>query len=254
MTTAFDKTELARLLSKADADGQRLMSASLPVPGSDADALATQQETLALNGWTAGGYKVAIRPNGTSVSAPMAHIVSASNDGKATFERPVIDAVEVEICFVLGTPLTPLGPDGYSRASVLDHVAAIHAGIEFLAHRLDDGSKSQAQLFLADRLANAGYILGERLDAALIKPELSYPLTVTADGETLFTGPGKHPFIDPVAALLAFANALPQEIPAGQIITTGSLCGPVAMPHNAEIVVSGFATFTVQVRSTAHPD
>ncbi|WEZ81977.1 hydratase [Rhizobium sp. 32-5/1] len=209
---------------------------------------------MALSSWAAGGYKVAIRPGGISVSAPMAHISFASHEGKATFERPVVDAVEVEICFILATPLTPRGPDGYTRASVLDHVSAIHAGIEFLAHRLDDGSKSQPQLFLADRLGNAGYVLGEQLDVASIEPELSYPLTVIADGETLFAGPGKHPFIDPVAALLAFANALTQEIPAGQIITTGSLCGPVTMPHNAEIVVSGFATFTVQVRSTAHPD
>jgi len=254
MSAAFDKTELARLLSDADAAGRRLTSASLPVPGSDADAIATQQETLALNGWTAGGYKVAIRPDGTSISAPMAHIVTVSVDGIAAFERPVVDAVEVEICFILGTALTPRGPDGYTRASVLDHVSDIRAGIEFLAHRLDHGSKSQAQVFLADRLGNAGYVLGERLDAGLIAPELSYPLTVTADGKTLFAGPGKHPFIDPVAALLAFANALTQEIPAGQIITTGSLCGPVAMPHNAGIVVSGFATFTVQVRSTAHTD
>lgn len=253
MTAAFDKTELARMLSKADADGQRLISASLPVPGSDAEALATQQQTLALNGWKAGGYKVALRPGGPSVSAPMVHVVLASSDGKASFERPVVDAVEVEICFVLGTPLVPRGPDGYTRASVLDHVSAIHAGIEFLAHRLDDGSKSQPQLFLADRLGNAGYVLGEPLDAAVIEPELSYPLTVTADGETLFAGPGKHPFIDPVAPLLAFANTLTQEIPAGQIITTGSLCGPVSMPHNAEIIVSGITRFTVQVKSTAHP-
>ncbi|OJF91263.1 hypothetical protein [Pararhizobium antarcticum] len=254
MSAAFDKTELARLLSEADAAGHRLTSASLAAPGSDAEAVETQHETLALNDWMAGGYKVAIRPDGTSIAAPMAHIVTASAEGTAVFERPVVDAVEVEICFILKTPLTPRGPDGYTRASVLEHVSEIRAGIEFLAHRLDHGSKSQAQVFLADRLGNAGYVLGETLDPALIAPELSYPLTVTADGEILFAGPGKHPFIDPVAAMLAFANTLTQPIAAGQIITTGSLCGPVSMPHNAEIVVSGVASFTVQVKSSAHPN
>jgi hypothetical protein len=43
MTAAFAQTELARLFSRADADSQRLASASLPVPGSDANALASQQ-------------------------------------------------------------------------------------------------------------------------------------------------------------------------------------------------------------------
>ncbi len=254
MTAAADTTELARLLSDADQSGRRLTSASLPVPVSNAQAIAIQHETLTLNGWTVGGYKVAIRPDGTSVSAPMAHITRSSDDSKTTFERPLIDAVEVEICFVLGTPLTPRGPDGYTRASVLEHVSAIRAGIEFLAHRLDDGSKSQPLLFLADRLANAGYLVGDELDAALIEPDLSYPLTIVTNDKSLFTEPCKHPFVDPVAPLLAFANALTQPIPAGQIITTGSLCGAIAIPHDAEIVVSGFAALTVQARSTAHAD
>ena len=146
---------LARQLSDADNQGIRLTSASLTEPATPTEAFAVQRETLSLNNWLTGGYKVAIRPDGSSVSAPMAHITHASESGTAGFERPAVDALEVEICFVLGKDLAPRSTP-YTRETLLDHVAAIYSGIEFLGHRLDDGSKSPALLFLADRLGNAG--------------------------------------------------------------------------------------------------
>jgi DNA-binding transcriptional ArsR family regulator len=66
---------LARQLSDADNQGIRLTSASLTEPATPAEAFAVQRETLSLNNWLTGGYKVAIRPDGSSVSAPMASAI-----------------------------------------------------------------------------------------------------------------------------------------------------------------------------------
>ena len=241
---------LARHLSDADNQGIRLASASLGNLATPAEAFAVQRETLALNGWLTGGYKVAIRPDGSSISAPMAHITHASTSGTAGFERPAIDALEVEICFVLGKELAAPGNTPYTRETLLDHVASISSGVEFLGHRLDDGGKSPALLFLADRLGNAGYVLGEELPAQMIEPGQSYPLTITINGDTVFTGPGKHPNGDPVAAFLLFANALTEPVAKGRIITTGSLCGAIPTPARAAIAISGFTTLTVTAAAT----
>lgn len=241
---------LARQLSDADNAGVRLASASLAVPATPAEAFDVQRETLALNGWLTGGYKVAIRPDGSSVSAPMAHITHASESGTAGFDRPAVDALEVEICFVLGKDLPAPGNVPYTRETLLAHVGAIYSGVEFLGHRLDDGSKSPALLFLADRLGNAGYVRGEELPAKVIESGQAYPLTITINGDTVFEGPGKHPNDDPVAAFLLFANALTKPVAKGRIITTGSLCGAIPTPPRAAIAVSGFTTLTVTAAST----
>ena len=250
MPTSSATTTLARQLSEADNTGIRLASAGLAEPGTSAEAFAVQKETLALNGWLTAGYKVAIRPDGSSVSAPMAHITHASKSGTAGFERPAVDALEVEICFVLGKDLPTPGNTPYIRETLLDHVSAIYSGVELLGHRLDDGSKSPALLFLADRLGNAGYILGEELPAKVIEPGQAYPLTITVNGDIVFAGPGKHPNDDPVLAFLAFANALTEPVAQGRIITTGSLCGAIPTPEHAAIAISGFTTLTITAAST----
>ncbi|MEK1928819.1 MAG: hypothetical protein AAAC47_03335, partial [Pararhizobium sp.] len=115
MPASSKTTILARQLSDADNKGIRLASATLAEPGTATDAFAVQHETLALNGWLTAGYKVAIRPDGSSVSAPMAHMTHASESGTAGFERPAVDALEVEICFVLGRDLPPPGAEPYTR-------------------------------------------------------------------------------------------------------------------------------------------
>lgn len=242
-------TTLARQLSDADGKGVRLSSATLAEPRTLAEAFAVQRETLAMNGWLTAGYKVAIRPDGSSVHAPMAHITHASESGTAGFERPVLDALEVEICFVIDKDLAPPGDRPYSREAILDHVGGIYSGIEFLGHRLDDGNRSPALLFLADRLGNAGFVVGEELPATVTVPGQDFPLVITINGDTVFSGPGKHPNADPVAPLLAFANTLTEPVPKGRIITTGSLCGAIAIPDRAAIAISGFTTLTVTATS-----
>lgn len=243
-------TTLARQLSDADNGGMRLASATLAEPAAPAEAFAVQSETLALNGWSTAGYKVAIRPDGSSISAPMAHITHASASGTAGFERPAVDALEVEICFVLGKDLPPPGAKPYTREALLGYVGGIYSGVEFLDHRLDEGGRSPALLFLADRLGNAGYVLGEELSETVLELGAALPLTVTINGDTVFPGPGKHPNGDPVTPFLAFANALTEDVIKGQIVTTGSLCGVIPVPERAAIAIGGFTTQTVTAAST----
>ncbi|WP_275786653.1 2-keto-4-pentenoate hydratase [Pararhizobium gei] len=249
MTETLD---LARQLSDADRSGVRLASGTLFQPRSAIEAVTVQNETLALNGWLPAGYKIAIRPDGTSVSAPMAHITVSDGGGTAQFERPAIDALEVEICFSLADDLPPAGDQPYTRETLKPYIGDIHSGVEFLGHRLDNGNTSPALLFLADRLGNTGYVVGETLGREVLEPGLSLPLTVTLNGDVVFEGPGKHPNNDPLAPFVAFANALTAVVPKGCIITTGSLCGAIPMaPGHSKIAVTGFTTLTLSTASVA---
>lgn len=242
-------SELARQLQKADELGTRLDATSLTEPLTVDEAMNVQRKTLALGSKPTFGYKVAIGPNGQSLSAPIGDMAQSDGANAQVFSRPVIEGVEVEICFTLAKDLAPPHGLHYTRETLLEHVGGICSGVEFLAHRLDQGSSSPPLLFLADRLANAGYMVGENLPEALIEPNQTYQLDVQVNGKAVFSGPAMHPNQDPVAPFLLLANSLKETIPKGQVITTGSLCGAIAITTPCTIEISGFTTLVINVAS-----
>lgn len=250
-TTALK--HLATQLADADRNGRRLISAELIIPETMTEAINVQTDTLSINGWTLGGFKLGIRPDGTSIAAPLGRVVHASESGSAGFEHPVLDALEVEICFLPIRDLPLTGPDGYTRESLVAELA-IYSGVEFLTQRLDLASKSPPLLFLADRMGNSGYVLGEPLTDDFLEPGLDIPLSIRVNGDSIFDGPGKHPNVDPLAPLLAYVNATHNAgstLGKGQIFTTGSLCGALPLPARAAIAIDGFTTLTITATATA---
>lgn len=245
--TAIEK--LAQRLLKAGLNSSKIPLASIEVDGLVPDgleeAMAVQRAFVEASGKTVGGWKLAIRPDGNAVAAPMVDCYRVSDDAIASFPGADIEGIEVEICFTLATdiPFAPATP--LSRADILTHIDAVHLGVELLGYRLVEKNQVPFPLFLADRLANRGFVLGPEIDAAIINTfaentgDLPH-LTVTEGTELRFDAVVKHPNIDPLAPLIAFANSpLNRDgtLKRGQIVTTGSLCGAITSNLAAETLI-----------------
>ncbi|WP_143596119.1 hypothetical protein [Tistlia consotensis] len=236
---------LARALAEAERDSRKLAAAELTVPDSFEAALAVQAATLRALGTPAVAWKVAIRPDGQSVGAPIARLGRFGPDGRASLAGWGAEAIEVEIAFRLGAELPP--PEDATEETVRAAVAAVHLGVEVIRLRLVEGPGAPFPLFLADRLGNGGYLLGP--DIAPGRLAALPPLAVRGDGETVFEGTAAHPNGDPLAPLVAWAKAPVRgaEGPrAGQVVTTGSFCGVVPLGATERLEIDWMASLTIE--------
>lgn len=227
MTDEFKR--LGQTLAEANRTRSALPAVDFAAIQTHADAMVTQAATLDAMGWQVKGWKVAIRPDGASVAAPL-NMVDATGipqRGKA---------IEVEICYTLKVGLPPRATP-YTAEEVRAAISSINIGIELLDFRLHERSTGPFPTFLADRLGNTGFILGPKPSAATLareaNPDTAAPwpqLRVQLDGETKFDAASLHPFGHALTPLLAYANAqndLAGGLKAGHVVTTGSLCGAI---------------------------
>ena len=91
-------------------------------------------------------------------------------------------------------------------------------------------------------MSNAGYRLGPELEAGVLdEGRLAEDLRVATVDQSLFDAPGAHPDGDPLAALVAYANEASRPagtLLQGGVITTGSLCGGLAIPSATTVSIS----------------
>lgn len=225
MSPTFDPTLIATSLMQAKA---RIPADTLVAPSTIAEAFAVQTITMADAPAEPVGYKVARSPDGIAVTGRLLplHIV-----GDATFPWRAGVAIEAEIAVRLTTALPPRA-GGYTRDEVKKAVGSVHLGLEVLDSRLVEGNKSPYLLFLSDRLGNAGYLLGPEVPAALVDDVAGTPLEITLGDEIIFADAARHPAGDVLAWLTDWANREDRPeglLSAGEIITTGSLCGAVPL-------------------------
>ncbi|WP_240545085.1 fumarylacetoacetate hydrolase family protein [Sinorhizobium fredii] len=240
-TRLFDAADLAQRFAAAK---DRIAAAELPLPETIAEATAVQAAFDAPQDGTAAGYKVARSPEGVGVAGRLSPIaITASDALPAAFRWREGLRVEAEIGFRLASSLPPR-QNGYSRGEVIAAIGAVHLGVEILDSRIAEGGKAPFLLFLADRLGNAGYALGPELPRDLLDGAEGRPLEVSLDGTPLFTGEAHHPAADVLAWLIGWANEIERAedtLSAGDIVTTGSLCGAlgVASPGRLEVRLGG---------------
>lgn len=101
-------------------------------------------------------------------------------------------------------------------------------------------------------------MIGPEIDATVIDnfARESAPfshLTITEGTTTLFDETVKHPNIDPLAPLVAFANGPLNKggmLKRGQVITTGSLCGaiPTALTALTAIDLASVGSFVLKTK------
>lgn len=237
MPEPFDPTALAGLFAAAC---ERRPAADFPLPGTAVEAMAVQAATMGAEDGLHAGYKVALSPEGSPVSGRLRPLVEAEASSVAQLPWRAGVRVEVEVAVRLGSALPPR-PQAYSRDEVSAAIAGFHLGVEILDSRIEEGGKAPFLLFLADRLGNAGYVLGPALprDIAAIVGDMA--LNVRLDGASLHSGPARHPAGDVLAWLIAWANDTersPDTLRASQIVTTGSLCGALEVERRGLVLVT----------------
>lgn len=255
--TAIEK--LAERFAKANREGARISLSALEaeglVPDTLAEAMAVQRDFAGYWGRPVAGWKLAIRPDGEAVAAPMFDCCRVNDADIASFPLDSTEGIEVEICFTLSADIPAVAQGRLSRTDLMEYIDKVHLGVELLRYRLEEKNQVPFPLFLADRLANHGFAIGPEVDKGIVEVfaangDALPRLIVTGGSEELFNATVKHPNIDPLAPLLAFANAalnMGDMLKAGQVVTTGSLCGalPGTLSSETHIVLEAVGAFTL---------
>ena len=244
--TTTDTAALAKALVAARAAGQRLATADLAIPPDLAAAFAVQTEIATLRGASVGGWKVGIGPGATPIAAPL----DPPRDvglGAVTIPWRKKIGIEVEFAVRLATDIRARPQQPWTRSELLATIDSVLLGVEITGGRLADGNAAPFTLFVADSLDNAAYVLGPDLPRESLDRVADGRVPLTVTGIAPWSGVATHALKDPLAPLLACANA--EHFPlgglrAGQIITTGALCGmlPIARAGVVDILFDQITT------------
>ena len=216
-------------------------------PQTLAEALAAQAQVAEALGATVAGWKVGIHPEHGPVAAPL--FGTRTLEGPASWPLTSGLHLEVEIAVRLGRDLAP-GPQ--TRASVLDAIESMSVGVELVRTRLAAGFDAPFLTFLADNLGNAGYVIG-RDNHLWHEPGLAARTCILrVDGKVIYAKPALHPLGDPIAPLLAYAASQQGALGglrAGQIVTTGSVCGLIPVPAPGTLLAEIEGLGAVEIRT-----
>jgi 2-keto-4-pentenoate hydratase len=217
-------SSLTRLLVAAHRDGSTI--AAPPVPEGIAAAMAIQNAVVQGLGRGIGGWKVAVNPEAGPVAAPMMDHVVLESPARWRFSPGI--AIEVEVAVRLARDI-PVGTS--DRSAILAAIESMSLGIEVVLPRVVAGVPFPA--YLADSLGNAGYVIDSKRMAWRDHDPATFALSVTSGGSSVFSGSCSFPLKDPLAPIIACAtatNGTRVAYKAGEIVTTGSICGLVAVP------------------------
>jgi 2-keto-4-pentenoate hydratase len=202
-----------------------------------ADAYRVQDELARLAGGEVRAWKVtalgAEQQKGYRSDRPVAGAIfgsffhaSPATVALADYLTPLL---ECETAFLLGRDL-PQRDKPYERAEIEAAIAAIVPAMEIADCRWP--ADAPDLLKLADDMGNGAFIAGQPakdwrgIDLDAIEIALAY------DGTTIEYGKASKILGDPLAAVMALANAQPLPaggLKAGQIVTTGTCITPVML-------------------------
>jgi len=239
-------TTTAEVLVSAHRRGESVNWTDAYLVSSLEEAMATQAEVIRRLDTRPAGWKVGFGPDATAVAAPI--LAEFLHTDGAALSLPAAGRVglEVEIAFRLGQDL-PARDRPYSKSEVLGAVSGALVGIELVASRFNDAGSLPYPVYLADNLGNAGYVAGES-GAESTELELSsLPCRIWRDGELIHDRVGGHPQGDPLQPLLAYAGGQIDHcggLRAGQVVTTGTLCGVITIDRPCTIAaeIAGIGT------------
>ena len=251
--TSWNETDVAALaeaLFAARATRQVLATRDLPPPPDVAAAFAVQAQVMALRGGTVQAWKVGVRPGLGAVAAPMAPF-SHAEQGNVTLSWHDRIGIEVEVAFRLAEDIRVGAERPWTDDDLLARIDGVFLGIEVTGGRLADGNAAPAPLFVADCIDNDGYVLGPRLSPDIVGRVDSRSVPLVLRGPVQWDGVARHPTDDTLAPLLGFANARVSHLGglrAGQIISTGALCGllPVPLRGTVDVVFDGISMMRLE--------
>jgi 2-keto-4-pentenoate hydratase len=219
-----ERQSIADELVRAHLSGRGIVSSSLPVPLSPASAMQVQALVRERLAKPVAGWKVAIGPQQLPVAAPLLDLYPDSSEIRLFHNC----AIEVELAVYLRKDLPRRETGAYDRSDILDSIENVVLGIEVIGARFDSAANVPFLSFLADNLGNRAYVVGDSVQLSALSEVNGLDCHVTLDGQPLYQAPASHPAGDPLLPLLAYANAQSDHLgglKAGQVVTTGSLCG-----------------------------
>lgn len=239
-----------RALAESLIEAQRARSTITEfVPPADlATAIAAQEAIMRGLGAAAGGWKVASNKDHGPIGAPMYQ--ASVKDGPASWPLAPGLMLEIEVAVRLARDLPP---GDYSREEIVGAIESMSVGIEIVRSRLAIGNAAPFLAFFADSLANEGYVIGKtRLPWAEF--DLATRRCIARkDGAVFHDALCTYPFGEPLAPVMGFASVQKGALGglrAGQIVTTGSVCGvlPVTGPglYTAEIEGLGAVDLVIE--------
>ena len=212
-------------------------------------ALAIQRLVAALLGEGIGGWKCSLPAPGRPVT--VAPIFSSTVWRDAGAPIGIVaegDAVRIEpeIAFVLGRDL-PARDRPYTDDEITAAVAGTHLALEVLGCRYADRAAPSWEEMLADDLQNQGLVVGESVPGGPTAALEAFAVTLSAAGGRATTHAGRHGDGHPLRPLCWLANFLAVRgsgLVAGQVVTTGSYAGAIAVPLGVPLRV-GFGDLGV---------
>ena len=218
---------------------------------------AVAAELGTVRGWKISGV-TAEQQRAMGVPCPLAGPLLEPwvRESGASFERAALvqPRLECEFAFEMKAHLPPRATP-YTRAEVEAAIAALRIGVEIVDTRLPPASSVWMEL--ADALNNGAYVVGAESSRwrTLNYAEQGIVLRRrSADGATneLARGDGRAVLDgDPVGAVVLLANLpamRPRGLRAGDIVTTGSCTGAVALPGAGDIEADFGDLGTVHLR------
>lgn len=235
----------ADALMAARRSGTRLVADTYPT--SREHALEIQRLTGEALGGSVGGWKVSDHPELGPIAAPIFAALSKPNGSEWQWAPGLAIEIEVALCLSRDLP-----PGAYSREDILAAIDDVRLGVEMVGSRLVPDNRN-LHAFLADLMANVGYVMGPTPGAWQDAPIPGRRCTLSINGALVHDAPANPPPLDPLAVTAAWLSRGDDRcggFRAGQFVTTGSVCGilPVNGPGRAVAALEGFGEVEIMIR------
>ncbi|GLK82849.1 2-keto-4-pentenoate hydratase [Ancylobacter defluvii] len=222
--------EAARRIAKLRASGERVATASFGWEPTLQEANDAQH----LHRGPCNAWKVAKSPEGNTV---VSRLIPLVGEGMPLVWRPGT-MLEIEIAVTLDRDLPIRTGPPYTRADVLAAVGRCRLGAELVRSVFQENGKVSFSLFVADGMGNDGYLLGPSFPKEELDALQTSPLAIEMDGKVVFDAVARHSNGDCLGWLVEFANSddrSPGALVVGTLVTTGSLCGTIALPSPGRV-------------------
>lgn len=232
-----EQLALARQLFSLRQSGRQVPTRELvSVPVSFEDAIDVQRQVSALEGADAMAWKVAISPDGVPVAAPLHPYVDTPSGVVMAWRKGMKIEIEIAVRLCRDLPLPTITP--YERPEIEAAISHAYLGAELVWSGISEGGGISFLAYLADRIGNMGYVRGPALPLSVLKPGECFHVRLGLNGGDAFDAISEHPTKDPLTWLRDYANDRSRpaaSLRTGSLITTGSLCGAIAVPDPGDV-------------------
>jgi len=235
---------IAQSLHQAEISRIQIGQISLAYPDiTIADAYAIQRHWVGLKmaeGRTLKGHKIGLTSRAMQLSSQidepdfgaLLDDMFFADGSEIPTDRFIVPRIEVELAFVLGSPLRGPGVTLFDVYSAVDYVIPALELIDARSHQLDPATQRPRKVFdtIADNAANAGVVLGSRpvkmheFDLRWVSALLSRNGVIEETG--VAAGVLNHP-ANGVVWLANKVGPLGVTLEPGQVILGGSFTRPV---------------------------